>query len=100
MKYLIILATLLAMSAASGCRKANTYMTNAEVTGYDNRMCACCGGIWIKLDNDNSTYDLSNTAASMGITDSTTFPLLLRVNWVHDTLYCGRYIRITSFEYR
>ena len=100
MKYLIILTTLLVISATTGCRKANTYMTNAEVTGYDLRMCACCGGLWIRLDNDSAPYDLSNTPASIGITDSTTFPLLLRVNWVPDTLHCGRYIRITGYEYR
>ena len=33
------------------CKKIPHYMSNGEIIGYDYRMCACCGGTEITIEN-------------------------------------------------
>lgn len=101
---LVFVALMIAMSAMTGCKKDNGY-TPAVITGYDLRMCACCGGLMINFDNNPKPYsgpgyDVSNNPDSLGITSTTTFPIYMNVKWEHTPYACGNYITITSFERR
>jgi len=45
-------SVLIALTLAfTGCQKVAPYMSNAEITGFDAKMCSCCGGIKIIIDN-------------------------------------------------
>ena len=33
------------------CKKDQQFMSNAEIIGYDAKMCVCCGGTEITIDN-------------------------------------------------
>ncbi len=46
----------------TACKKEETFMSNATITGFDLKMCACCGGTKIIIDNllniNNDAYYL------------------------------------------
>jgi len=55
-----VVAIALAFFIVSGCKKSEspaTYMNNAIITGYDLRLCACCGGLLINFNNDTINYN-------------------------------------------
>jgi hypothetical protein len=84
--------SLIILAGFTGCKKDINYTTKAVINGYDYRMCACCGGLMISLnDNPNPaiSYDISNSAESLGINSSTTFPVYMKVNYRFDTVTCG-----------
>ena len=33
------------------CKKDEPYMNSAEIIGYDAKLCVCCGGTEITIDN-------------------------------------------------
>lgn len=96
----------------AGCNKdttIKTYMDEGIITGFDEQECLCCGGLIINFHNDTAKYsepyyridDDSTTMALLGISDSTKFPVRMKVNWVKDTTGCGTagsYILITGFK--
>jgi len=57
------------------------------ITGMDPRMCPCCGGWWIRLQNDTLRFD-QLPAGSVNILDNVKFPLSVRVKWAKKTPRC------------
>lgn len=98
MKRLFIL--LLLTEGFVSCKKDATTVTDAVITGYDARMCACCGGLMINFENNPSPYSgsfylINNMPANSGITNSSTFPIYLKVEWEKEPTKCsGSYINI------
>ena len=102
-----IAASLLLILAVSSCKKSGnqaSYMNNAVITGYDLRLCACCGGLLINFSNDTipyhgTFYDCDNTPAYLGIDSTTVFPVRLKADWKIDSAVCGGndHILITRF---
>jgi hypothetical protein len=106
-KSLSLLLALILLLAA--CKKDEPYMTDAVLTGYDLRNCACCGGLLLNMGNAalkySSDYYLVDQYPADFVIDSTTaFPLYVRILW-HQTQYppCGdsaHHITITRMERR
>jgi hypothetical protein len=103
-----ILTVVIALLIISACTKSVPpqvhYMNNAVITGYDLRLCACCGGLLINFDSVTHSYqgpfyDCDNTPASLGIDSTTVFPVYLKVNWHLDSSVCGgnNHILITAY---
>ena len=90
----------------SACNKPKTIpkLQDAVITGFDYRKCACCGGLVINFQNRTNSYEgefrlISNDPAEFGITDSTAFPVYMKVRWEHDMTRCsGNYIKILEFQ--
>ncbi len=54
MKKLVVLF-FCGLLAVFGCTKDSPQNeADAEITGFDMRLCACCGGWWIRVGNDTA----------------------------------------------
>lgn len=101
-KTIILLTT--AVLLAAGCKKSSdTRMTDAVITGYDYRKCACCGGLMINFNNDpepysGSFYQVHDLPANAGISEQTSFPLYVRVTWQPVEGGCGNSINILRLD--
>ncbi|HEY5407082.1 MAG TPA: hypothetical protein VIJ92_08340 [Ginsengibacter sp.] len=86
--------------------KDGQYMNNAEIIGYDARMCVCCGGTEITIDNiqnpnGNSYFLIGNLPSNFTIGDNEKFPIAVKLDWIIDTAHCfGNYIDITRIARR
>ena len=96
--FAIILATLVFMT--SSCKKYD-YMSNAIITGCDQRMCVCCGGLMITFNGETRPYagDFKLIENDLGITCHETFPIYVKVDWTSDPNKCfGKYITVTKLK--
>jgi len=87
------------------CSKDQQYMSNAEIIGYDSKMCPCCGGIEITIDNvqnpNGNAYFLIGNLPSGFIGDNPKFPIAVKIDWEVDAAHCfGNYINITRIARR
>lgn len=85
-------------------RRYNPVLREAVITGYDYRKCLCCGGLMINFSNDPVPYNapfrlISNPPSYFGFTDSTKFPVYIKVFTAEDQTRCpGSYVIVRSFE--
>jgi hypothetical protein len=89
------------------CQKSvdNNVMKDAIITGYDIRLCPCCGGLMVTFNNNPIPYsgefylvnDLPNKS---GIDNNTKFPLYVRITWRYNIKICGgtKFIDILELE--
>ena len=97
--YLIAL-TLLFLS----CKKEETYMSNASIIGLDARMCACCGGTEIVIDNvanpnGKSYFLIGQLPASFNLGNNPKFPIAVKIDFKIDSTHCfGNYVNITKIS--
>lgn len=101
MKYLLFLGVPLALLLNS-CTK-DKYMSKAVITGFDDRMCICCGGLMINFEGETTPYqgdfyNLTNSPAELGIDSTTVFPMHIKADWIKTNNCNGRVIKITRFE--
>ena len=81
-------------------------MSNAMITGYDLRACACCGGTKIIIDNlpgikDNPYYLIGQLPENFSLGTNPKFPVAVKVNYQITPAHCGGiYIAITKIERR
>lgn len=96
------LLTLLLLS----CKKEETYMSNANIIGLDARMCACCGGTEIVIDdvanpNGNSYFLIGQLPAGFNLGNNPKFPIAVKIDFKIDSTHCfGNYINITRISRR
>jgi hypothetical protein len=94
----------LLLLAASGCKKSDKPLTSAVITGYDPRMCACCGGLILNFNGETSLFakdfKLIENANDLGLAGNEHFPLFVQVEWVSLASSCGggEHIKITRFQ--
>ena len=99
MKTRFILSFVL-ITILSGCKKnATTYSDSGTLTGFDYRMCACCGGIF--LESDTKMYHIESLPGmSNEDFNKILFPKRIRYNWVPDRDCAGNiYIKITTYAF-
>jgi hypothetical protein len=94
---------LLICTLVSSCSKKDSYMSEAVITGYDARACACCGGLMINFDGITEPYmgdfKLIDNVGDLGIQASDTFPINVKVDWTGSPNTCGgNHITITRFK--
>jgi hypothetical protein len=84
------------------CKKSSELPAhgNHGVITQDFRMCAMCGGYFVRFDNDTSTvYRTFQDLSSFGITGNTKFPLKATIGWKPDTVVkIPHFITITSLK--
>ena len=89
----------------SFCKKStnNNNYTNAEITGIDYTMCACCGGTLITLINEQTEkqYLIINNDNLVASYINGPFPVLVKVKYETITPTCGTpKIKILAIEPR
>ena len=86
MKKFILLVLVITVTLLS-CKKEPQDEYNGIITGYDLRMCACCGGTFITIDKVG--YRFGNLPPNSGI-DLTkdTFPIYVIVSWHKSNTPC------------
>lgn len=90
----------------AACKKTEivAYESNGTISGYDYAACAMCGGLKIVIKNDTtknalSFYRINKTLTQLGISESTSFPVYVRLSWQHDTnLIGGNYIFVSNIK--
>lgn len=60
---------------------------SGTITGFDPRMCICCGGWFIRLQNDTLRFD-QVPEASQSILENIAYPLNVRVKWIKKAERC------------
>jgi len=81
-------------------------MNNAQIIGWDLRMCPCCGGIEITIDNvpnpnGGSFFLTGHLPSNFNIGNNPKFPIAVKIDWNIDTAHCfGNYITISKISRR
>ena len=81
MKTKLLLVVLLVIGFV-GCKKPTTsdFQSTGIITGVDLKMCACCGGWYIQIDN--VTYEFVTLPAGSNIDLlNATFPMPVKLDW-------------------
>ena len=106
--YLRVFIAMIFVFAGLSCKKSSSKKSDAVqavITGYDPRMCACCGGLMINFEGithpviSPDYYQVKNDPEALGITSSMSFPVFADVTWVLEAAPgCGSkgFVRITS----
>ena len=64
------------------CTDTEEGLTNATLVNVDARLCPCCGGILIKLsENEKETYQWQQRGEKFGINPSDTFPIKVKIKY-------------------
>jgi hypothetical protein len=81
-KYLLLLTFIsVFLFSFSSCRKPQPeYVWDGTITGPDYRKCACCGGWFITIDNDEYTFWSVPAGSNLDL-EKETFPLKVRLDW-------------------
>lgn len=100
-----IIAVLLVMGIARFSCQKEKGLDNATLTGFDQRMCPCCGGLMITFTGETKPYTgafflIENSASEFGITAADTFPIYVKVAWNKLEKCKGTYVKITHFKRR
>lgn len=100
--FILMLAVLLCSIPA--CKKGTESLTNAIITGSDARMCACCGGFMITFNGETKPYTgdfkLIDNGAEVGLKETDSFPLYVKVAWRENTAGICNHIIITKLQRR
>ena len=85
----------------TGCKKQSTYMNTIKITNADMTVPPCAPtyhAVWQGVTMPDSLVTISNTGPTIGLTDSTSFPVVMDINWVAHTPSCSGQITITSYH--
>lgn len=92
-------------ATASQCNKPQINRepaaTAAVITGYDARLCPCCGGLMINFNGATegqvaSSFLIENDLSAYGITDKSRFPIFVQVAYTALEGCNNKRIRITQ----
>lgn len=81
-------------------------MKDGVITGFDSRMCPCCGGLMITFSGQIRPYSgdfflIENKPSEFGFYNSTTFPVSVSVSYQNDSTHCsGKMIKIIKLVKR
>ena len=89
MKKLIPLIFLFVIVLLSeGCKEEKEWMNQGSITGYDLRLCACCGGFFIEIDNETYRFYELPSNTEVAFTNETVFPVEVNIDWHPDENAC------------
>ena len=98
----LVSVLVLLLVANGSCKKADDYMADAVIVGYDPRMCACCGGLMISFKGPTTVFDADdktiNNAPDLGLSPNEAFPLYVQVNYTEVTGGCHGAVLITKLK--
>lgn len=100
----IIVCLIIFVFSMSGCSNntsSEDKQYNAIITGYDMRMCMCCGGLMVTFQDNPTPYSgkfyLIHNSSELGIDEKTTFPIYVNITWVEKD-FCSPSIIVTSYK--
>ena len=102
----IVSLVLLVLLTTCNNDKKEESMVKGVLTGYDYRMCECCGGWLINLNSDSTemyTFDtrfIDKYPANLKLDSTTVFPVFIRLDYTDSPANCGKAINITMFTFR
>ena len=88
----------------TSCKKdtaSSLYMNTIQITGYNQTVPPCApvfNATWSDGPNAGTYVSISNTGPQLGLTNTTTFPVTMKINWVAHTPTCSGDITITSYQ--
>lgn len=96
MKRYFLLLFILFSFLFNGCKKAASFESNATLLGYDPRMCPCCGGLEITIDNvkppdGGSFFLVSKLPGDFKLENNPDFPIPVKIDYTIDSLHCTNY---------
>lgn len=86
------------------CRKPQPEtLKDAIITGVDYRKCACCGGLMITFTSNPKPYsaefyNIGQMPPNTDISDSSEFPIYVKVKYTKSTANCGNAIDISVLQ--
>jgi hypothetical protein len=82
------------------CNKENDdYKSVGTITGADYRMCACCGGWFINIDDAVYLFDTLPKDSNIDLATEK-FPVTVRLDWKLISNSCSGFNRITVLRIR
>lgn len=96
MKPILYLSFLLLI--LTGCSKDRGYKDSGTIIGPDYRKCMCCGGWFIKIDQDTLRFDRLPRWCAVELTD-VMYPVEVYLDWQQKDPKClGDEIVVTRIE--
>lgn len=95
MKYLLFLTiAFVQISCKNSDPVSDTKLTKVKLLGYDMRLCACCGGHLMSFNLNaekyvDTMYTINNIFKNNVISDTTTYPKFVNVEWKYAETPCG-----------
>jgi hypothetical protein len=88
MRKYFLLITLATGLILTSCHKPQPeYMWDGTITGPDYRKCACCGGWFITIGNDEYTFWALPAGSSLDL-ENEKFPLKVKLDWTKPDETC------------
>ncbi len=84
------------------CKKgiSDHYQSTGTITGPDLRMCICCGGWQIMIDNQTYNFDLLPSDSKIDL-EHETFPVYVSLDWqLSQKIKCPKWIDIHKIKKR
>lgn len=64
------------------CSKTEDGLTEATLIGFDPKLCPCCGGVLVKLnENQNEYYQWQQRTESLGVKPTDSFPQKVKIKY-------------------
>ena len=102
LKLILVFILLFFSVSFNSCKKEPAYMNDGILTGFDQRVCACCGGLMITFSNNITPYSadfkLIDNWSEIGIQPGDKFPVYIKVDWEPATGSICSHIKITRFK--
>jgi hypothetical protein len=77
---IILFVFLIMVGSLNSCSKEEYWMDKGRITGLDYRMCMCCGGYFIEIND--STYRFTTLPDKIKLDlNKEVFPVYVRINW-------------------
>lgn len=102
----IVLITTFALGVT--CKRTNRTNLNVQsgdgiITGQDQRQCPCCGGLMINFIGETKPYTgtfylIDNDISAFGISDSSSFPVAVKVEYKILEKCKSTYIHINTLQ--
>jgi len=90
----IVLTSLLLVSCSND--SDNDFNSEGLITGIDLRLCACCGGYFIEIED--VVYNFTDEFPNKESLDLENLPLKVKLNWELKSGGCDNFITISAIE--
>ena len=105
--YIIIVCAVILSFSNLSCEKEGS-LDKGIITGFDSRLCPCCGGLMINFKGETQSYAgefylIQNSPEELGIGQDADFPMYVKVRWTQEGLNfvpcaLGNFIKILSIR--
>lgn len=83
----LIIPFCMSLFLITACKKEKSLMSTGQITGADARMCACCGGWFINIENETYRFYELPGGSNLDLTTAS-FPIDVELNWNSNSKGC------------